>query len=524
MKGSFFRTMTWLHTWVGLLTIWLLILIFFAGMMSFFRSEINLWTQPGLHKALIAQQDAKTQNEQIDFAVQYLKKNAPSSTSWWILPSNDRQPLLEVAYQEQNEPGKRSSFVSQYFAIDEYFTPLTTIDSKGGDFFYRLHFDLHYLSPITARWLVCFASLFMLIALISGIIIHKRIFKDLFTWRSGKGLRTWLDSHNVSSVIALPFHLMITYTGLVTLIFMLFPSPALTKFNGDFGAFFKALDNTRMSIDVAHQHSDMLATKQWLEQVYTNWGEVPLKRIIIDHPGDANATIKVFASTGQRIQDSEPTILLNARTGEQLARSNESLSIPHTFYDSMTALHTGRLAKPMLRWLYCLGGLLGLAMLITGAILWVNRRLNIHEKAHFGCQLVKSLNLAAIMGLPLATVSFFWANRLLPTQMQGRAEQEIAVFFFVWLSTLLFASISQNILQWQRLAWLNVVAWAGLPVLSALITKNPTHLALLNGQTILWAFDFVFLLSALFFATVAVKLHSRSNRVTVSKIEIQTWK
>ncbi|MEH6817893.1 MAG: PepSY-associated TM helix domain-containing protein, partial [Pseudoalteromonas distincta] len=46
MKDSFFRSMTWLHTWVGLLVCWLLYLIFFAGTLSFFRDEITLWNQP----------------------------------------------------------------------------------------------------------------------------------------------------------------------------------------------------------------------------------------------------------------------------------------------------------------------------------------------------------------------------------------------------------------------------------------------------------------------------------------------
>ena len=42
MKDTFFRSMTWLHTWVGLLVCWLLFLIFIAGTLAFFRWELNL--------------------------------------------------------------------------------------------------------------------------------------------------------------------------------------------------------------------------------------------------------------------------------------------------------------------------------------------------------------------------------------------------------------------------------------------------------------------------------------------------
>ena len=108
-------------------------------------------------------------------------------------------------------------------------------ETKGGNFFYRLHFDLHYIDVITARWIVCFASLFMLIVIVSGVVIHKRTFKDMFTFRRNKGSRTWLEHfHNISSVLALPFHLMITYTGLITLIMCFYPAELVTKSIRDF--------------------------------------------------------------------------------------------------------------------------------------------------------------------------------------------------------------------------------------------------------------------------------------------------
>jgi hypothetical protein len=51
---------------------------------------------------------------------------------------------------------------------------------------------------------------------------HRRIFADFFTFRRNKGQRSWLDAHNATAVLALPFHL-ITYTGLITLMFMIMP-------------------------------------------------------------------------------------------------------------------------------------------------------------------------------------------------------------------------------------------------------------------------------------------------------------
>lgn len=93
----------------------------------------------------------------------------------------------------------------------------------GGDFFYRFHFQFHHLPITWGRCLAGLAAMFMLVGIISGIITHKKIFADFFTFRWGKGQRSWLDAHNGLSVLALPFHLMITYTGLVTLMALYMP-------------------------------------------------------------------------------------------------------------------------------------------------------------------------------------------------------------------------------------------------------------------------------------------------------------
>ncbi|MNT84204.1 hypothetical protein D3C72_2241880 [compost metagenome] len=50
--------------------------------------------------------------------------------------------------------------------------------------------------------------MFMLVAIVSGVITHKKIFTDFFTFRWGKGQRSCLDAHAALSVLgfAVPFH------------------------------------------------------------------------------------------------------------------------------------------------------------------------------------------------------------------------------------------------------------------------------------------------------------------------------
>lgn len=87
-------------------------------------------------------------------------------------------------------------------------TPARVRDTFGGDFLYRLHYELH-MPPVWGRWLVGAATMAMLVTLISGVITHRRIFADFFTFRPKKGgRRAWLDAHNILGVPALPYHLM----------------------------------------------------------------------------------------------------------------------------------------------------------------------------------------------------------------------------------------------------------------------------------------------------------------------------
>ena len=65
-----------------------------------------------------------------------------------------------------------------------------------------MHYALHYMPYEVAIYIVGVATLFMLLALVTGIVVHKKIFVDFFTLRLGNGQRSWLDSHNSLSSAA----------------------------------------------------------------------------------------------------------------------------------------------------------------------------------------------------------------------------------------------------------------------------------------------------------------------------------
>jgi uncharacterized iron-regulated membrane protein len=524
MKESFFRSMTWLHTWAGLLVCWILFLIFFAGTLSFFRHEITLWSQPTLHDVAPQENRIESQQSQITSALQYLETNAADADSWWVGLPNERGRVVEVSYRDISIEGVRGKRHTQYIDPNINDTLSQARESKGGHFFYRLHFDLHYMDRTIARWLVSFASLFMLIGLISGVVIHKRIFKDMFQFRTGKGIRTWLDAHNLSSVMALPFHIMITYTGLITLIFMLFPYPVMTHYEEGRKAFSADLNPARLNADITGRQVEMLPMKQLVDQFYTNWPNVDVRRVIVDHPSDETAQLKFYANTGTNVQDEMPVWVFNPMTGELVMTDNDDLSASEALYGGMIALHSGRLALPGLRWLYFFCGIAGCVMIGSGAVMWAKRireRMKPDQKDSFGLRLVECLNLATIMGLPIATATFFLANRLLPNNFAGRAEAEVNLFFMGWLAVALFSLYKAGTSQWRQLAQFNAVLWLGLPICNALTTQGNLLSYILKGQWVLAGFDILCLITAAVFYKQSLKLARKETAISPKKRAIE---
>ena len=157
---------------------------------------------------------------------------------------------------------------------------------------------------------------------------------------------------------------------------------------------------------------------------------------------------------------------------ERLARQ-----IRRVFY----GLHEAHFAKPGLRAMLFVLGALASALIATGMIIWLQKRTEKARSIHPGHQLAEKLNLAVLLGLPLAIGAYFLANRLLPLDIPARADAEIQALFWVWLSAGLIALIVKAkhaktlLLALNTLAYLSVVGidllW-GQAVNAAMVTDG----------------------------------------------------
>ncbi|WPB55310.1 PepSY-associated TM helix domain-containing protein [Xylophilus sp. GOD-11R] len=505
MKEGFRQSMAWLHTWSGLLVGWVLFLVFCGGTSAYFKDEITFWMKPELHRAASrpVPEDVAAQR-----AVDFLQKNAADAQRWFISLPSEREPSIRMFWNPRPQPlppgteaPRRARFKSENIdpATGETFGAAR--ETRGGEFLYRLHYDLHYMPAIWARWIVGFCAMFMLVAILSGIVTHKRIFKDFFTFRPKKGQRSWLDAHNATAVLALPYHLMITYTGIVTLMFMYMPWGTQAAYQGDVKAFNAEMfpASSARNEKPAGKPAALAALPPLMEQARAHWGEgARIGRVVVTNPNDAKAVITVSRQDGQDLSSDQPSMVFNGVTGALVATNGDTPGPAVQTRGVLFGLHVAHFSNGLMRALFFVSGLGGCVMVATGLLLWGVKERQKYAKAlkhggrvGFGLRLVDGLNVAAIAGLPIAFATYFWANRLLPVSIAERPQQEITCFFAAWAVAAVAGLAWPSRRMWLIQLWIGAVLFAAMPALNALTGGANLVVAIGSGLWEVAGFDLV---------------------------------
>ncbi|MDG3065005.1 PepSY-associated TM helix domain-containing protein [Thauera mechernichensis] len=533
MKDGFRQCMAWLHTWVGLVAGWVLFFVFVTGTAGYFDDEIDRWMKPEL--PLSARVEVGDRAAMLERALDRLESVAPGAKEWTILlPGEAVVPRgargLAVRWEEMPEFGRDQGRRGSEGLDAESGEPVPDVEpraTRGGQLLYRMHYLLHYMPTTVGILLVGVCTMMMLIAILSGVVTHKQIFKDFFTFRPGKGQRSWLDAHNVVSVMALPFFLMITYSGLILFPVQYMPGAIYTVYGGSeqgvraFSDQFFEVERDRSYEPLQRPH---VALDAIVAQAEAQWGDGQVAALELSHPVDAVATVTAQRRHGSKIDFREPESLrFAAHTGEPLAALEPRHAVGQT-RNVLYALHEGLFAGPWLRWVYFGSGLLGCAMIATGLVLWTVKRRKRHHKQGAnasafdaaGLRLVEVLNAGTIAGLPVAVAAYFWANRLLPLDMADRAQWEAHMMFAVWGWLFIYASLRPLRRAWVEILWLAALAYALLPVLNAATTDRHLGVTLPHGDWVLAGFDLIMIGLAAVFIYILRKLDRRWTKGEVT--------
>lgn len=527
MKSTFRQSMAWLHTWGGLWLTWVLFAIFLTGTLGVFDDAISHWMRDKGRAEAAPALDADARAGALRAAQAFLAREAPQAEFWSIgLPGED-DPALQLLWQRDEGGPVESRRLDPASGVELPRSQLR--ETEGGHHFVHMHFEFH--AGKAGIWLVGIATLAMLVALVSGIVVHKKIFTDFFTFRPGKGQRSWLDGHNALGVLTLPFLFMITYTGLVIFWATYMPAGILARYDGDREAFFSALTEGPAPRPEQHVAATVLPMSPLLPVA-----EQALAReaafVVVNHPGDRSAAMRVFgrfdpdADSDRLVGRSSGRVQFDAVTGELLdvqrpntTRGGEVLAVQRT----MNALHFVRFGGYPLKWLYFVSGMAGAAMLATGAILFVVKRRRRADDA-FGTatprimRVIEALNVAGIAGLGLSCVAYLWINRLLPLGIEARAAWEIRLFFAIWLLSLLHAGLRPPLRAWSEQLLAAALLCLGLPLVNALSTGDHLLAALQRGDGESAGVELTVLAFGILFVLAWRRLRARLHAVAVAPL------
>ena len=459
-QKSFTQSMSWLHTWCGLLLGWVLFAIFLTGTLAVFDRELNWWMQPELKRSALDQAGAATT------AQQWLEKHHPQEQNWNIGLPTERSPVLSVSVGEQRR-GERT-----YLDPDsgEALEPRQT---AGGNFFFRFHYTLHMPRNI-GIWAVGFAAMAMLVALISGIVIHKKIFKEFFTFRPAKGQRSWLDGHNASAVLLLPFHLMITYTGLVIFFLIYMPAALDALYDGDRRAMQRDLRGSEQTAnerggpgrsEQPAQAAPPMPLAAFIDKGEAHYGAGMLAGLSVSNPGKADARVTVRPLLGSRIELTKGEALVFDGVSGKLVQAPPPSRASQLTQRVMAGLHFAQFGSYPMRWLYFICGLVSCAMIATGLVLYTVKQRKQAKSSRRFLHIVERINVATVSGLSLACIAMLWGNRLLPEVLVGRSGWEVRVFFTVWLASLAHAALRPVMRAWREQLAATALLCIGLPLL-----------------------------------------------------------
>ncbi|WP_245200473.1 PepSY-associated TM helix domain-containing protein [Herbaspirillum sp. LeCh32-8] len=493
--------MAWLHTWCGLTCGWLLCAIFLAGTLSVFRAPITLWMQaapvlPASGARLGAQADAGVSNAALANALDYLGRHAASAKAWSLTLPDTAGEALMLSWRDA---GGRAMQVAADPADGSALPVPWGRQTEGGRHFMSFHYMLH--AGMAGFWLVGWIAMCALVALVSGIVVHKRIFKDFFTFRPGKGQRSWLDAHNAGAVLTLPFLLMIVYTGLSYFYSSYMPLPLRAVYGDAAGAYQSFQSELKegegaMASPLAAAVVTLPNIGPLRDRAEALTGDA-VRRIFIARPGRPDMVVRMMgdkpdsADTGAIhgeaglvvFEQAGPRIVEAVRSG-----APEHFSARHV-HPVLEQLHVAGFGGWGMKWLYFLSGLIGTAMIATGLQLFAikRRQKSLHEFGRATPQvyrLIDILNLTFIAGACVASIGFFYANRLIPAQAPDRPALEIQAYFAVWLACLLHAALRPVARAWREQVALLAALCLGLPLLNWITTGQhlPGYLARQDWQ------------------------------------------
>ncbi|MEM1143334.1 MAG: PepSY-associated TM helix domain-containing protein [Pseudomonadota bacterium] len=494
VSNEFRAAMGWLHTWAGIAASCFLFMIFWMGSLAVFDREIDQWMKPEMRVA------NPSQTFSYAAVFDHLRAgDAKNAKRLFVRAPSEREPLASTFYQTADGEFVRGQ------ADPTSGEPVDVTESYAGTgFLYPFHYSLHIPAGI-GYWVVGFSAMAMLVLIVSGVFIHRKIVKDFFTFRPDKTLRrSTLDLHNLSSLVALPLHILFPLTGLMIFFQIYLPWSSNVVFAGE--ASLKrsevfAIPSVKPSGDPLTTPFDIDELIAEVESLWNDHDSSVASRadsVRLELANDANAYLmvrEVFPSRAVSMNKNLTAIAVKDGT----ILSNASAGPAKSTYAWLAGAHFIQFDSWVLRWLYFSGGLLGALMIASGLVFWMQSRIRKGRLDPRSVRVVRGLAVGSITGIILASTAYLVTNRLIPAESLGfglgRADLEVLVFYLVWLSSYAHAA-ARGTVAWREQCLLIVPVAIAAVILNWVTTGDHPIAAYQAGMTQVWSMDGVLLFGA----------------------------
>ncbi|MEO0884102.1 MAG: PepSY-associated TM helix domain-containing protein [Pseudomonadota bacterium] len=469
-----------LHSWTGIALGFFVFIVAFTGSIALFDEELRTWEDPALRLAevdtpvpidasfreFIAEQE--TEGELFSASLKFPDSVEPYYAAFaFITDENDQFHRHERRWNPANGEvlPERGDGLSVWLL--DIHRDLMWPDALGG--------------RTVGRSLVGVIGVILMLAIVTGVIAHTKIFEELFSLRYWRSVRLkWQDTHKVAGLWGLPFFAMISATGaFLGIVAILSPIVAVLAFKGDTDALIEAVIGAPP--EPAGIEAQMMPIDDLLGYTHAETGAAP-DRVTIDHWGDQAATYNLFyyADSELAIYD---TRTISAVTGAPMEnRVLDTESPANRVTAAVTPLHYGTFggnygsfSAIALKLLYLLLGLSLAIITAMGNMMWIERRLHGNEgnRSDVFYHRLSKLNIGICAGLPVASVSIFYLDKLYGGLETSRIVWTGWTYIGVWFSALAFSLVQRDEYRTLRLLIaITGLGMIGISVLNYIVTGS----------------------------------------------------
>jgi len=415
-----FRAFWSAHAWAGALISVILFATFFLGAFALFWEDLGRWQEPRLREASAASEARVLElvqaevSRRIERAPARLDVHLPDEHAPWILVGT-----------------RKREDTRQFAWIDPATGDQLPLRSDLGYFVYLMHF----LWPIPGGgYLAGIAATVLLLVLISGLVIQlPKLLPELTRFRPHLRLRlVGSDAHKVTGVVALPFLLVVAWTGAVLCLqSAIGPLFVQTTLAGARGALDQAFA-VGPRVPRAGEPGGAPDVRSILARAREALPDASHRQLIFRNLGDRNAYVDVRGEQGDGLLRQTSVRLAASDARVLFVREPAGGSRYSRVMEALSALHFASYGGVGLRVAYALLALMSALCVVTGNLIWLERRRKRGHRA--GDVLLARLTAGGCAGVCLAVGAVFLANQVLPDELPGRTDWEHRAFYAAWIA------------------------------------------------------------------------------------------